>query len=93
MNNRHVISGSVLLSVLVLRAVTDFVWSVKSPGNIAVLSSQRVAFEKCEFTRLGGTAVDITWSEGCVVADSYLHDISGSGVQIGSFQYPLDSQL
>lgn len=75
-----------------MHAAADFVWSVKSPGNVAVLSSQRVAFEKCEFARLGGTAVDITWSEGCVVADSYFHDISGSGVQIGSFQYPLGAQ-
>ena len=75
-----------------LSAAVDFVWSVKSPGNVAILSSQRISIEKCEFVHLGGTAVDITWSEGCVIADSYFHDISGGGVQIGSFQYPLGAQ-
>ena len=80
------------LSIARSACAVDFVWSVKSPGNIAVLSSQRVGFEKCEFTRLGGTAVDITWSEGCMVVDSYFHDISGAGVQLGSFQYPLGAQ-
>jgi hypothetical protein len=70
----------------------DFVWSVKSPGNVAVLSSQRISFSKCEFARLGGTALDITWSESVTVADSYFHDISGGAVQIGSFQYPLGAE-
>ena len=35
---------------------------------MAVLSSQRISIEKCEFVHLGGTAVDITWGEGCVIA-------------------------
>jgi hypothetical protein len=71
----------------------DFWWSVKSPGNIQVMNSTNVAFEKCEFTRLGGTALDYTFSSYGVVDSCYFHDVSGSGVQIGSFQYPNSAHL
>ena len=71
----------------------DFWWSVKSPGNIQVMNSTNVAFEKCEFTRLGGTALDYTFSPYGVIDSCYFHDVSGSGVQIGSFQYPNSAHL
>lgn len=67
--------------------------SVKSPGNIQITNASNVAFHKCEFTRLGGFGLDFTFSPNAVVDSCYFHDISGSGVQIGQFQYPLFANL
>ena len=71
----------------------DFWWSVKSPGNVQVSNSSHVGFHQCEFTRLGGTGLDFTFSSHAVVDSCYFHDVSGSGVQIGSFQYPKQAHL
>jgi len=71
----------------------DYWWSVKTPGNIKVINSTNVSFNKCEFTRLGGTALDYTFSHFGVVDSCYFHDISGSGIQIGSFQFPTEANL
>lgn len=67
---------------------SDAFWSVKSPGNVQVVRSKGIAFERCEFTQLGGTALDFTNTTGCVVNASFFHDISGAAIQIGSFQRP-----
>jgi hypothetical protein len=70
----------------------DYFWSFKSPGNIAVVNATGVSFNQCEFTRLGGTALDFTSSSSCLVESCYFHDVSGAAVQIGSFQDPLGSK-
>jgi len=67
---------------------TDKYWSIKSPGNIVVQDSSNVSFSGCEFSRLGGTGLDFTRSTGCLVDRCFVHDVSGSGIQIGSFDEP-----
>ena len=64
---------------------SDRYWSVKSPGNVAVVDSSNISFVGVEFTRLGGVALDFTRTKGCQVQGCYVHDVSGSGIQIGSF--------
>ncbi len=71
----------------------DFYWSVKSPGNVQVSDAANVSFKKCEFARLGGIAIDFTRAPNARVENCYFHDISGSGVQIGQFQQPLEAHL
>lgn len=66
-------------------------WSVKSPGNVRVSDATAVSFTKCEFTRLGGVALDLTNTTQCVVDSCYFHDVSGAAVQVGSFTDPLGS--
>mmetsp|Transcript_69229 Transcript_69229/g.122454 ORF Transcript_69229/g.122454 Transcript_69229/m.122454 type:complete len:627 (-) Transcript_69229:52-1932(-) len=67
----------------------DWYWSKKSPGNIVVAGSVGIELIRCEFTRLGAAAaVDFTNSQNCLVADSFIHEVSGAGVQIGSFDEP-----
>jgi len=67
----------------------DFYWSFKSPGNVVVADSLRVAFVACEFARLGGFGLDFSRASDCLVDGCLFHDISGSAVQIGEFQDPL----
>lgn len=63
----------------------DTYWSVKSPGNVAVVDSNNVVFKHCELTRMGGVGLDFTRTTSSEVSGCYVHDISGSGIQIGSF--------
>ena len=72
---------------------TDFWWSNKSPGNIRVSNVTGVSFRRCEFTRLGGTGLDVTYGSNTLVDSCFFHDISGNGVQIGQFQHPEASDL
>lgn len=69
----------------------DFFWSVKTPGNVAVHDSRNVTFSRCEFARMGAAALDVSHSSGVRVDGCFLHDISGSAIQIGSFQDALAS--
>jgi hypothetical protein len=71
----------------------DYYWSVKTPGNVQVVDAEGVTFKHCEFTRLGATAVDFTRAPRARVAGCLIHDVSGSGVQIGQFQDPLAAHL
>lgn len=48
---------------------------------------------KCEFARLGGVGLDFSWTVESTVDSCYFHDISGAGVQIGSFNDPLGALL
>jgi hypothetical protein len=56
----------------------------KSPANVVVHAGQRVRFERCVFTALGGAGLDLEVGAqdnavvGCVFAD-----ISASGIQVG----------
>ncbi len=70
----------------------------KSPGAIRVQHARNITFKNCTFTRLGGAGVDF----GLGVQDSSLqscelHDISGSGIQIGDViadaHHPKDDRL
>jgi hypothetical protein len=72
---------------------TDAFWSIKSPGNVVVANSSKITFSACEFARLGGSGLDFSWTQECVVDGCYFHDISGSGIQIGSFNDPLAATL
>ena len=67
----------------------DYFWSVKSPGNVRVSNATGVRFTRCEFTQLGGVALDFSRTQDCIVESSYFHDISGAAIQIGQFQDPL----
>eukprot|EP00045_Choanoeca_perplexa_P005818 m.48706 g.48706 ORF g.48706 m.48706 type:complete len:608 (+) comp13310_c0_seq3:101-1924(+) len=63
----------------------DFLW-IKSPGNLQFSFTRDVALVGCEVAYMGGVGVDFgNGTHRAVVQGSYVHDISGSGVQIGSF--------
>jgi len=68
----------------------DWYWSKKPPGNIVIADSMGIELIRCEFTRLGaGAAIDFTNSKRCLVADSFIYEVSGAGIQIGSFDDPV----
>eukprot|EP00041_Stephanoeca_diplocostata_P021177 m.487871 g.487871 ORF g.487871 m.487871 type:complete len:631 (+) comp21758_c0_seq2:81-1973(+) len=67
---------------------TDAYWSVKSPGNVAVVGSKDISFALCEFAHLGGVGLDMTDVQDSIVDSCYFHDISGAAVQIGLFFEP-----
>jgi hypothetical protein len=63
----------------------DWLW-YKSPGNLAVAHGRNITFTTCEFAHLGGVGLDAgNGTHGLLVHDSYFWDISGAGLQIGSF--------
>jgi hypothetical protein len=56
--------------------------SASMPGAIVFTGSERVAFEGCRFTRLGGVALELQGS-GITVRDSTISEISGGGIVVG----------
>jgi hypothetical protein len=71
---------------------------LKSPANVVCRHTQRVFFERCAFTRLGGAGLDIEHgSRDCLVAGCRFWGISGSAIQIGDVQkndhHPDDERL
>ncbi len=55
------------------------------PGQITLDYTDGITFDNCEFTNLGSNAVNIEGSsENIKVINSYFHDISGTGVVVGS---------
>jgi hypothetical protein len=52
------------------------------PGAVVFSGSERVAFEGCQFTRLGGVALEFQGS-GITVRDSTISEISGGGLVAG----------
>ena len=69
----------------------DQVWSVKSPGNVAVADSSFVSFLNCSFRHLGGAGLDFTRVTDSLISDSLFEDISGSAIQLGSFTPTINS--
>ena len=63
----------------------DSEW-VPATANVVFTKSDDIVFEECEFKFLGGVAVAfIGGSHECRVEQCYFHDVSGAGVQIGSY--------
>ncbi len=70
--------------------VGDAIWygSYMFPAQVTVTYADNVVFKNCEFACLGSSAV--LFEEGdtnCRVTESSFHDISGTGVVIGSFKH------
>jgi hypothetical protein len=56
----------------------------KSPANVVVHAGQRVRFERCEFTALGGAGLDLeVGAQENAVVGCVFEDISASGIQVG----------
>ncbi|MBP2327625.1 hypothetical protein JOF56_008010 [Kibdelosporangium banguiense] len=54
------------------------------PGNIVFTDSARITFEGCQFTRLGGVALEFQGtSDANTVRDSTVTEVSGGGLVIG----------
>jgi hypothetical protein len=63
----------------------DFLW-IKSPGNLQFSYARDVSLIGCEIAYMGGVGVDFgDGTHRALVQGCYVHDVSGSGVQIGSF--------
>ncbi len=57
------------------------------PGQVTLDYTENITFDNCEFACLGSNALNIEGSsENIRVTNSYFHDISGTGVVVGSFQ-------
>lgn len=71
---------------------------LKSPANVVCRHAERVTFDRCKFTRLGGAGLDIErGSRQCEVTACQFTLISGSGIQIGDVRqddhHPADERL
>jgi hypothetical protein len=56
--------------------------SASMPGAVIFTDSERVTFEGCQFTRLGGVALEFQGS-GVTVRDSTISQIAGGGIAVG----------
>jgi hypothetical protein len=56
----------------------------KSPANVVLHAAQRVRFERCVFTALGGAGLDLeVGAQDNAVVGCVFEDISASGIQVG----------
>ena len=69
--------GAALLSPVLAEAV-------RSPGNLVLDAAKSIRFERCIFSHLGGSGLEIRHgSQDNVVSGSRFEDIAGSAIQIG----------
>lgn len=55
------------------------------PGIITLKTAQAILFERCNFSKLGGSAINMVYgSQDNLVRGSTFVDISGSGIQVGN---------
>ena len=64
---------------------TDYKWKDIMPGgNIKLVTAKNILFDRCEFTRLGNTALFMkTGSQDNLVRGCQFYDISGNAIQVG----------
>ena len=76
--------------------IGDVIWygSYMFPAQVTVNYAENVVFKNCEFADLGSSA--LLFEEGntdCRVTGSVFHDISGTGVVVGSFQHDINMSV
>ena len=70
----------------------------KSPANIVCRAAQSISFERCRFTMLGGSGLDLEYgARDNLISGCEFHDISGTAIQIGDVlrddHHPTDERL
>lgn len=56
---------------------------LRMPGAVRATDSRQIRFERCTFTRLGGSGVDFVRTDDSVIVASRFEDIAGNAIQLG----------
>ncbi len=79
-----------------LRATHSHNEAIKSRANVTLHSAQRIHFERCTFSKLGGAGIDLEYgARDNIVCGCTFRDISGSAIQVGDVvdHHPTDARM